>query len=134
VAQLFSLGIVPHFMRISHIIIGAALMAAFGIGCSKSSNERTPTVRFVTYVDTAGNRVVGKGSQAAFEVNNSTGSLVACAFHNPATGPQDMVVTVQPNSTQHVTLYLGKTDPQAMSVTVTQMRTVSSRELSVPMQ
>jgi hypothetical protein len=121
-------------MRIPHIIIGAALMASFAIGCSKSSNEKALTVRFVSYVDTAGNRVAGKGSQAEFEVNNSTECLVACAFHNPATGPQDMVVTIQPNSTKHVTLYLGKTDPKAMSVTVTQMRTVSSRELSVRMQ
>jgi hypothetical protein len=42
VAQLFSLGIVPHFMRIPHIIIGAALMAVFVIGCKRSSPSHLP--------------------------------------------------------------------------------------------
>ena len=41
-AQLFSLGIVSHFMRISHFIIGAALMAAFVIGCKRSSLSYLP--------------------------------------------------------------------------------------------
>ena len=41
-AQLFTLGIVPHFMRISHIIIGAALTAAFVIGCKRSSPSHLP--------------------------------------------------------------------------------------------
>jgi hypothetical protein len=41
VAQLFSLGIVSHFMRILHLA-SAALMAAFIIGCSKQS-PTTPT-------------------------------------------------------------------------------------------
>ena len=41
-AQLFSLGIVSHFMRISHFIIGAALTAAFVIGCKRSSPAHLP--------------------------------------------------------------------------------------------
>jgi hypothetical protein len=40
VAQLFSLGIVSHFMRISHLTT-AALMAAFVIGCSKSPSQQS---------------------------------------------------------------------------------------------
>ena len=132
-AQLSTLGIVPHFMRTLHIIIGASLTAAFVIGCSKSSTE-TPTIRLAGYMDNAGNRVAGKASQASFEVKNPSDSWVICAFHNPATGPHDAVFTIQPNSTQHVGLFVGQTNAEALSVTLMRMQVVSSRELSVPMQ
>jgi hypothetical protein len=131
----YLLGIVPHFMRTLHIIIGAALMAAFVIGCSKSSKE-TPTVRFGGYIDAVGNHVVGKASQATFEFDNPSASLVICAFHQPG-GPRDMItgrprdafISIQPNSTNHVILRVGQTNAETLSVTV--MRVVSSRELSV---
>ncbi len=118
-------------MRTLHIIIGAALTAAFVIGCSKSSTE-TPTIRLAGYIDAAGNHVA-KGSQASFEVKNPSDSWIICAFHNPATGPHDAVFTIQPNSTQNVGLFVGQTNLEAMSVTVKQVRVVSSRDLSVPM-
>ena len=135
VAQLFSLGIVTHFMRIQHIIIGAALMAAFVIGCSTSSKE-TPTVRFGSYIDAVGNAVSVKANQATFEFENPSASLVICAFHQPG-GPRDMItgrprdafISIQPNRTNHVILRVGQTNAETLSVTV--MRVVSSRELSV---
>ena len=101
-------------------------MAAFVIGCSKSSKE-TPTVQFGSYIDATGNRVSGKASQATFEIKNPSESWVACVFH----GSHDAVFTVQPNSTQQVMLHVGQTNAGALSVTLTQMRVVSSRELSV---
>jgi hypothetical protein len=136
VAQLSTLGIVPHFMRTLHIIIGVALMAAFVIGCSKSSKE-TPTVQFVGYIDAAGNHAVGKASQATFEVKNPSESWIICAFHNQATGmpagyPRDVFITYKPNSTNYMSLHVGQTDAETLSVTVMRMQAVSSRELSVP--
>jgi len=123
-------------MRTLHIIIGAALMAAFVIGCSTSSKE-TPTVRFGSYIDAAGNAVVGKSSQATFEFENPSASLVICAFHQPG-GPRDMItggprdafISLQPNSTNRVVLLVGRTNAETLSVTM--MRVGSSRELSVP--
>ena len=120
-------------MRIIHIVIGTALTAAFVIGCSKSSTE-TATIRLAGYMDAAGNHVGGKASQASFEVKNPSDSWIICAFHNPATGPQDAIFAVQPHSTQHIGLYVGQTNAEALSVTLTRMRVDSSRELSVPMQ
>lgn len=108
-------------------------MVTVVIGCSKSSKE-TPTVRFVSYIDAAGNRVAGKGSQATFEVNNPSESWILCAFHNPLGDAHNAVYSIQPNSTKHVVLYLGQTNPEALSVTMKRVQVVSSRELSVPMQ
>ena len=120
-------------MRTLHIIIGAALTAALVISCSKRSTE-TPTIRLAGYVDAAGNHVA-KGTQATFEVKNPNGTWMICAFHYHQSGdPHDAIFTIEPNSTQHVMLYLGKTNPEALSVTVREMQVVSSRELSVPMQ
>jgi len=133
VAQLFSLGIVPHFMRVLHIIIGAALTAAFVIGCSKSSTE-TPTIRLTGYYDAAFKPVVGKASRAAFELKNPTESWVACAFHSPTAGHPDSVFTIKPNGTENVVVSVGQTNAEALSVTLTQLKVVSSRELSVPIQ
>jgi hypothetical protein len=123
-------------MRILHIIIGAALMAAFVNGCSKSSNE-TPTVRFGSYIDAVGNAVSGKTNQATFEFENPSASLVICAFHQPGGprdmntgGPRDAFISIQPNSTNRVLLLVGQTNAETLSVKV--MRVVSSRELSVP--
>ena len=73
-------------MRALHIIIGAGLMAAFVIGGSTSSKE-TPTVRFGSYIDAAGNAVSGKANQATFEYENPSASLVICAFHQPGGRP-----------------------------------------------
>ena len=106
-------------------------MATFVIGCSKSSKE-TPTVRLAGYIDAAGNHVA-KGSQASFEVENPSDSWIICAFHNPATGPHDTICSVQPNSTEHMVLWLGQTNAEALSVTVKRVQVVSSRELSVPL-
>ena len=111
-------------------------MAAFVIGCSKSSKE-TPTVRFGGYIDAVGNHVVGKASQATFEFDNPSASLVICAFHQPG-GPRDMItggprdafISIQPNSTNRVLLRVGQTNAETLNVKV--MRVVSSRELSVP--
>jgi len=122
-------------MRTLHITIGAALMAAFVIGCSTSSKQ-TPTVRFGTYIDAAGNRVSGKSHQATFEFENPSASLVIFAFHQPG-GPRDMItggpreaiISIQPNSTNRVTMLVGQTNAETLSVKV--MRVVSSRELSV---
>ena len=110
-------------------------MAAFDIGCSTSSKE-TPTVRFGSYIDAVGNAVSVKANQATFEFENPSASLVICAFHQPG-GPRDMItggprnafISIQPNSTNHVLLWLGETNAEALSVKV--MRVVSSRELSV---
>jgi len=123
-------------MRTLHIIIGAALMTAFVIGCSTSSKE-TPTVRFGSYIDAAGNAVSGKANQATFEFENPSASLVICAFHQPG-GPRDMItggprdafISIQPNSTNTVVLRVGQTNAETLSVKV--MRVVSSHELSVP--
>ena len=117
-------------MRTLHIIIGAALMAAFVIGCSTSSKE-TPTVRFGSYTDAAGNPVA-KGSQATFELKNPSESWVICAFHMQSDHPHDAIFSIQPNSTEHVVLWLGQTHAEALSVTVKRVQVVSSRELSVP--
>src|SRR5881409_49604 len=115
-------------MRTLYIIIGAALMAAFVIGCSTSSKE-TPTVRFGSYIDAAGNAVSGKANQATFEFENPSASLVICAFHQPG-GPRDAFISLQPNSTNRVVLRVCQTNAETLSVKV--MRVVSSRELSVP--
>ena len=103
-------------------------MAAFGIGCSTSSKQ-TPTVRFGSYIDAAGNVAVGKASQATFEFENPSASLVICAFHQPG-GPRDAFISIQPNSTNRVVLLVGQTNAETLSVKV--MRVVSSRGLSVP--
>ena len=111
-------------------------MAAFVIGCSKSSKE-TPTVRFRSYIDDVGNFVVGKSSQATFEFENPSASLVICAYHQPG-GPRDMItggprdafISIQPNSTNRVVLRVGQTNAETLSVKV--MRVVSSPDLSVP--
>ena len=111
-------------------------MAAFVIGCSTSSKE-TPTVRFGSYIDAAGNAVSGKSHQATFEFENPSASLVICAFHQPGGprdiitgGPRDAFISIQPNSTNTVVLRVGQTNAETLSVKV--MRVVSSRELSVP--
>jgi len=114
----------------------AATTLAFVIGCSTSSKE-TPTVRFGSYIDAAGNAVSGKANQATFEFENPSASLVICAFHQPG-GPRDMItggprdafISIQPNSTNRVVLRVGQTNAETLSVKV--MRVVSSRELSVP--
>ena len=111
-------------------------MAAFVIGCSTSSKQ-TPTVRFGSYIDAAGNRVVGKSHQATFEFENPSASVVVCAFHQPG-GPRDMItggsrdafISLQPNSTNRVVLLVGQTNAETLSVKV--LRVVSSRELCVP--
>jgi len=118
-------------MRTLHIIIGAALVAVFVIGCSKSSKE-TPTVRFGGYIDAVGNHVVGKASQATFELKNPSESWVICAFHIQSDHPHDAIFSIQPNSTEHVVLYVGQTNAEALSVTVKRVQVVSSREISVP--
>ena len=105
-------------------------MAAFVIGCSKSSKE-TPTVRFVSYLDATGNHVDGGASQATFEFKNPTASLIIFAVHIQPDGLHDVNVSIQPNSTDHGILWVGQTNVEALRVTV--MRVVSSRELSVPM-
>jgi hypothetical protein len=122
------LGGAPHFMKTLHIIIGAALMAAFGIGCSTSSKQ-IPTVRFGSYIDAAGNAVSGKANQATFEFENPSASLIVCAFHQPG-GPRDGFISLQPNSTNRVVMLVGGTNAETLSVKV--LRVVSSRELSVP--
>lgn len=110
-------------------------MAAFVIGCSTSSKE-TPTVRFGSYIDAAGNAVVGKSHQTTFEFENPSASLVICAFHQPdgprdmnTGGPRDAFISIQPNSTNRVTMLVGKTNAETLNVKV--MRVVSSRELSL---
>ena len=102
-------------------------MAAFVIGCSTSSKQ-TPTVRFGSYIDAAGNRVSGKSHQATFEFENPSASWVICAFHQPG-GPRDAFISIQPNSTNRVVLLVGQTNAETLSVKV--LRVVSSRELSV---
>jgi hypothetical protein len=116
-------------MRTLHIIIGAALMAGFVIGCSKSSKE-TPTVRFGGYIDAVGNHVVSRGSQATFALENPSASLVICAFHRPDSS-RDLFISIQPNSTNHMIIGVGQTNTEALSFKM--MRVVSSRELSVPL-
>src|SRR5687767_5069698 len=103
-------------MRKQHII-GAALMAAFVIGCSTSSKQ-TPTVRFGSYVDAAGNRVVGKSSQATFELENPSASLITCAFHLHPGEPRDAIVSIQPYSTNRVLLLVGRTNAETLRVTM----------------
>ena len=110
-------------------------MAAFVIGCSTSSKQ-TPTVRFGSYIDAAGNAVSGKSHQATFEFENPSASLVICAFHQPGGprdmitgGPRDALISLQPNSTNRVAMLVGGTNAETLSVKV--MRVVSSRELSV---
>jgi len=122
-------------MRTLHIIIGAALMAAFGIGCSTSSKE-TPTVRFGSYIDAAGNAVSGKSHQATFEFENPSASSVVFAFHQPG-GPRDMTtggpreafIYLEPYSTNRVLMPVGGTNAESLNVRM--MRVGSSRELSV---
>ena len=116
-------------------------MAAFVIGCSTSSKQtstvRTPTVRFGSYIDAAGNAVSGKSHQATFEFENPSASLVVCAFHQPG-GPRDMItggpsealISIQPNSTNRVVMLVGGTNAETLNVKV--LRVVSSREVSVP--
>ena len=124
--------------KLTHIITGSALLAAFVIGCSTSSKQ-TPTVRFGSYIDAAGNAVAGKSSQATFEFENPSASLVVCAFHQPG-GPRDMItggpreafISLQPYSTNRVVLPVAQTNAETLSVKV--LRVVSSRELSVPTQ
>lgn len=123
-------------MKITTTVIGAAVMAAFVVGCSTSSKQ-TPIVRFGGYIDAAGNRVSGKSHQATFEFENPSASLVVCAFHQPGSprdmitgGPRDAFISLQPNSTNRVVLLVGQTNAETLSVKV--MRVVSSRELSVP--
>ena len=110
-------------------------MAAFVIGCSTSSKQ-TPTVRFGSYIDAAGNAVSGKSHQATFEFENPSASLVICAFHQPGGprdmitgGPRDAIIPIQPKSTNRVVLLVGRTNAEIVNVKV--MRVVSSRELSV---
>ena len=130
-------------MKITTTVIGAALMAAFVIGCSTSSKQtptvskQTQTVRFGSYIDAVGNRVSGKSHQATFEFENPSASLVVCAFHQPGAprdmvtgGPRDAFISLQPNSTNRVVLRVGQTNAETLSVKA--MRVVSSRELSVP--
>lgn len=116
-------------MRKLHIIV-AALMAAFVIGCSKSSNE-TPTIRFVSYIDAAGRAVVSGASQATFEFKNPSASLIICSFHSQPGDPHESIISLQPNSTKTVVLVVNQTNAEALKVKV--MRVASSRELSVPM-
>ena len=128
-------------MKITTTVIGAALMAAFVIGCSTSSKQTrtvgTPTVRFGSYIDAAGNAVSGKSHQATFEFENPSTSLIICAFHQPGAprdmitgGSEDAFISLPPNSTNRVTMLVGQTNTETLSVKV--MRVVSSRELSVP--
>jgi hypothetical protein len=53
VAQLSTLGIVSHFMRIQHIITYVAILAAtlFSVGCSKSSSQKQVVVAPKTKID-----------------------------------------------------------------------------------
>jgi len=118
----------------------AATTVALVSGCSTSSKPtstvRTPTARFGSYVDAAGNAVSGKSHQATFEFVNPSASLVVCAFHQPG-GPRDMVtggprealISLQPNSTNRVVLLVS--EPNAETLNVRMMQVCSSRELSV---
>ena len=113
----------------------AATTLASVIGCSTSSKQ-TPTVRFGSYIDAAGNAVSGKSHQATFEFENPSASLVVCAFHQPGGprdmvtgGPRDALISLQPNSTNRVVLLVGQTNAETLSVKM--MRVVSSRDLSV---
>lgn len=132
-------------MRTQNIIlIGAAFMTAFVIGCSTSSKNtptvssgQIPTVRFGAYIDAAGNAVSSKSNQATFEFENPSSSLVICAFHQPDAprdmitgGPREALISIQPNSTNRVVLRVGQNNPEILNVKV--MRAVSSRELTVP--
>src|SRR3954467_13837912 len=109
-------------MRTLHTLIGAGLMAAFVIGCSTSSKD-TPTVRFGSYIDAAGNAASGNANQATFEFENPSASLIVCAFHQPdgprdmiTGGPRDAIISLQPNSTNHVVLRVGQTNAETLSV------------------
>ena len=44
-------------------------------------------------------------------------------------GPREAIISIQPNSTNRVTMLVGQTNAETLSVKV--MRVVSSRELSV---
>ena len=118
----------------------AATALALVSGCSTSSKQtstvRTPTVRFGSYVDAAGNAVSVKSHQATFEFENPSTSLVVCAFHQSG-GPRDIVtgaprealISLQPKSTTRVVLPVG--GPNAETLNVRMMQVGSSRELSV---
>ncbi|MDA7510178.1 sigma-70 family RNA polymerase sigma factor [Verrucomicrobia bacterium] len=102
---------------------------------ARELNE-TPTVQFGSFIDAAGNISHERSHQSTFALENPGASLVVCAFHQPG-GPLDMVtgaprdalITIQPNSTNYVTLPVSQTEATALNVKL--MKVTSSREMTV---
>jgi hypothetical protein len=119
-----------HFMRTSHfIIIGvSALAAMFSVGCSKSSSP--PTITFAGYKVESGGM-----TYAECYISNPNQSPIVCQLEvqprDPSPGgPRDFVIPAR--GSLQTGLYVSNTNALSLSVTV--LRTVPAHHLTVPMQ
>jgi len=101
-----------------------------------SELNEMPTVQFGNFIDAVGNISNERSNQSTFAFENPGSSLLVCAFHQPdgpldmTTGaPRDALITIQPNSTNFVTLPVSQTEETALKVKL--MKVTSSREMTV---
>jgi len=115
-------------MRIPHIITGAALMAAFVIGCSKSPSA-TPTVHFLGY------KVERDGTAYAMtEIRNPSPSQIVCQLEvQPKDARSGIDSTVVPaRGSQRFNIYVSQTNETSLDVTF--FKVVPTSHTTVPMQ
>jgi hypothetical protein len=115
-------------MRIPHfLIIGvAALVAMLAVGCSKSNPM--PVVSFQGY--SVGSD--GK-SRATFEFKNPSQTPITCQFTiQPGDSSGVSIVNIPAGGYSTSTVFVSQTNAASLSVTV--MRLVPVRQLTVPMQ
>ena len=116
-------------MRKLYIIAGAALIAAFVIGCSKSASV-TPTAHFVRY------KVESDGTTyAMMDIRNPSSSQIVCQVEVqpavPRGGPSTTVVPA--GGSVNFGVYVGETT-NGISLNATFFKTVPTYHVAVPMQ
>ena len=114
-------------MRIPHTIIGAALIAAFIIGCSKHP-DLSPSVRFLGYKDQSASDAP---RPAVFEFINPSQSVYVFQGRFEPGDAAAATAVVPPSSTKQVVLYIRQTNVVALSIKA--MRVGSVHEMTVPM-
>ena len=114
-------------MRIPYIITGAALIAAFVIGCSQHSNP-APKVRFLGYKEQSDG---GARKRAVFEFINPSQSVYVFQGRFEPGDVAAMTAVVQPGSTLQDVFFIRQTNTVAL--TVKAMKVDSVHELTVPM-
>ena len=123
-AQLSTLGIVSHFMRILHLTT-AALMAAFVIGCSKTPPK--PIVSFHGYKVRSDGQI-----QAEIEVKNPSQFMMACLLEFQGEAVLPMLVGVKAGSSSSASFIVTQTNSATLRVTVMRLTPVHQLTVTIP--